>query len=154
SVESMPEVKTNDYKIAFSNYVFEHIENLEAASSEISRVLQSGGYFVVSSPNPSAPEFVLSKYTPTKFHQFMRGEDDGDGAHAHETHYAYKNIKDFIRNFDKDFEVLEVKYWANTYGYLYKFPVFNILSKIYDVLVDLLHIRFLKGNVCIVFKKK
>lgn len=151
SVESMPEVKSEDYQIAFANYVFEHVADLNKAASEVSRVIKPAGFFITSLPNPSAPEFILSKYTPTKFHQIIKGK--GEGSHAHETHYAYKNIKEFITTFEKYFSVVEIKYWSNTLGYLYKFPVINIVSKMYDKAVNYFNIKILMGNVCIVFKK-
>ena len=151
SVESMPEIKSNQYDIAFANYVLEHVHDLDKAASEICRVLKPSAYFITSLPNPSAPEFILSKYTPTKFHQIIKGK--GEGMYAHETEYAYKDIKQFISIFEKYFSCVEIKCWSNTLGYLYKFPVINIFSKIYDKVIDYLHIKMLMGNVCIVFKK-
>lgn len=152
SAESMPEIKSSEYDIAFANYVFEHVADLKASASEIDRILKSGGHFIVSLPNPSAPEFILSKYTPTKFHQIIKGE--GEGMHAHETHYAYKNIADFVAVFERYFSVVEIKYWSNTLGYLYRFPILKTMSRLYDKIVNYLNIKLLMGNVCIVFKKK
>lgn len=152
SVEHMPAVKTADYDLAFANYVLEHLEHLDQAAAEIARILKPGGYFVTSLPNPRAPEFILSKYTPTSFHQLIKGH--GEGSHAHETHYAYKNIKHFVQVFEKHFTTLEVRFRANTYGYLYHFPVLHWLGKAYDGVVNALRIKPLMGNVCIVFKKK
>lgn len=151
SIETMPSIKSNQYDIAFANYVFEHVANLNKAAAEIARVLKPSGYIIISLPNLSAPEFILSKYTPTKFHQFIKG--GGKGAHAHETKYAYKNTKDFILIFEKYFSIIEIRYWSNTFGYLYRFPIINIFSKIYDKLVNYFNIKILMGNICIVFKK-
>lgn len=152
SVESMPAVPSNHYEIAFANFVLEHVQQLETVAGEITRVLKPGGYFVTSIPNSAAPEFLISKYTPHWFHQFMRGH--GEGSHAHETHYAYKNVKHFTDFFGKYFEVVEVAKYANTLGYLYKFPIIKWLSKVYDKIVDTLHITPLMGHACITFKKK
>jgi len=151
SVESMPKIKSDNYDIAFANYVFEHVANLDKAASEVARVIKPSGFFITSLPNPAAPEFILSKYTPTKFHQVIKGK--GEGSHAHETHYAYKNIREFITTFEKYFSVVEVRYWSNTLGYLYRFPIINIISKIYDNIINFLKIKILMGNVCVVFKK-
>lgn len=151
SVEDMALIKSNSYDLVFANYVFEHITNLGKAAKEVARVLKPGGAFVVSLPNPKAPEFILSKYTPNKFHQVIKGE--GEGSHAYETYYAYKNVEEFIKFFKKYFSEVEESYWSSTYSYLYKFPVINSISKIYDKLVDSLNIKFLMGNVCLVFKK-
>ena len=152
SVESMPEIKSNQYDLAFANYVLEHVASLDKAVTEIHRILKPSGYFITSLPNTSAPEFILSKYTSAKFHQFIKGK--GEGSHAQETQYAYKNIKEFVSIFEKYFSTVEVKYWSNTLGYLYKFPVVNIFSKIYDKIINYFNIKMLLSNVCIVFKKR
>lgn len=151
SVESMPKIKSHEYDLAFANYVLEHVMDLEKAASEIFRILKPSGYFITSLPNTSAPEFILAKYTPTKFHQFIRGK--GEGSQAHETQYAYKNIDEFVSIFKKYFSAVEIRYWPNTYGYLHKFPVINMVSKIYDKGVKYFNIKMLMGNVCLVFKK-
>ena len=153
SVENMPQVSSNYYDLAFANYVLEHIEDLEKAVEEIARVLKPNGFFITSLPNPRAPEFMLAKLTPTSFHQFIKGQ--GEGRHAHEIHYAYKNINQLIDVFEKKFTTVEVRYFPNTYyGYLYRFPILNFLSRIYDGLVKTLNIKPLMGNVCLVFRKK
>lgn len=151
SVESMPEIKSEEVQIVFANYVFEHVGDLRKASSEVARVLAPSGYFIVSLPNPTAPEFILSKYTSTSFHQMIKG--GGEGHHAHETQYAYRSIEEFIEIFGKYFSVLEINYWSNTCGYLYRFPVINIMSHLYDRIINVFNIKSLMGNVCIVFKK-
>ena len=152
SVESMPEIESGGHEIAFANYVLEHVENLPKAAAEIARVLAPAGYFISSLPNPIAPEFLLSKYTPTKFHQLIKGK--GEGRHAHETRYAYGNIKELIKIFDQYFSVVEIRYWPILYEYLYRFPLVGWLGKIYDGLVKILNIKMLMGNVCVVLKKK
>ncbi len=151
-VEAMPTVPSLTYDAAFSNYVLEHVEKLPEAAAEIARILKPGGLFVTSLPNPTAPEFVLSKYTPTWFHQAIKGE--GEGHHAHETHYAYKNIDEFITVFSHHFSLVEVTYFANTLGYLYRFPVLKTLSRWYDAFLNHLGNKRLLGNVCLAFKKK
>lgn len=151
SVESMPEIKSNQYDLAFANYVLEHVADLNKSAAEIYRILKPSGYFITSLPNTSAPEFILSKYTPAKFHQFIRGK--GEGSHAHETQYAYKNIGEFVSIFEKYFSVVEIRQWSNTLGYLYKFPAINIIGRLYDKMVNHFNIKMLMGNVCIIFKK-
>jgi SAM-dependent methyltransferase len=151
SVEDMKPIKSENYDLAFANYVFEHINNLDKAAKEVARILKASGSFIVSLPNPQAPEFILSKHTSTKFHQIIKGE--GEGQQAYETHYVYKDVPDFVNTFKKYFKEAEVKYWSNTYSYLFKFPIINFISKIYDATVNGLNLKFLMGNVCVVFKK-
>lgn len=151
-VESMEPVESGAYDLAFANYVLEHVGELDRAAKEIFRVLKPGGYFVLSLPNPSAPEFRLSRRTPLWFHQMVKGE--GEGKEAFETHYAYKDINYLIKLFENTgLKTVEKKYFPAVYGYLYKFPIINWLARAYDWLVKALGIKFLMGDVCLTFKK-
>ncbi|MCR4280212.1 MAG: class I SAM-dependent methyltransferase [Candidatus Komeilibacteria bacterium] len=151
SAESMSEIKSDEYDLAFANYVLEHVADLGMAAKEIHRILKTSGYFITSLPNTAAPEFILSRYTSTKFHQLIRGK--GEGSHAHATHYAYKSVGEFVAIFENFFTTIDIRYWPNTFGYLYKFPVVRIFSRVYDRVVRYLNIKMLMGNVCIVFRK-
>lgn len=152
SVESMTDVSSGLYDAVFANYVLEHVTNLSAAVLEINRSLKPGGLFILSTPNPSAPEFKLSHHTPLWFHQLIKGE--GDGKRAFETVYAYKNIDELIKIFTRHgFKCLRVELQSFTFGYLYRFPILNSLSRLYDYTVTKLGIKSLMGNVCLVFQK-
>lgn len=153
SVEDMKEVPAGEYDVALANYVLEHVPNIPAAAKEIWRVLKPGGVFVLSSPNPQAPEFVLSKYTPLWLHQFIKGP--GHDHHAHETRYAYPSIKSLEEQFKQaGLETVNEKFYPFTFGYLYRFPVIRSLSRAYDALIRLFGIKRLMGNVGITFRKQ
>ncbi len=153
SVEDMSIIRDNTYDIAFANFVLEHVFDLESSAKEINRILKEKGSFVTSIPNPEAPEFIISRFTPHWFHQWVRGE--GEGHEAHETKYSYKNIKEFIKIFEeRGFRLIEENYTPFTYGYLYRFPLLNILSKTYDYLITKLGVKRFMGNICLVFEKK
>lgn len=83
----MHPIKSREYNAAFSNYLLEHVRDLNKAASEIYRILKNGGIYVASVPNLTAPEFILAKLTPLWFHKIVRRGE------AWETHYAFKNIK-------------------------------------------------------------
>ena len=152
SVESMP-LPDDAYDIAFANYVFEHVEDLPAAGREIARVLQPGGRLVVSSPNPRAPEFLLSRYTPLWFHRYVR-ETNEPGHGAHETHYAYRSISHLAGIFrEAGLHLVTATYHPNTYSYLNHVPILGPLSRAYDAVLQGLNLRPLMGNVCLTFKK-
>ena len=51
------------------------------------------------------------------------------------------------------FKAEKIKFYPFTIGYLFRFPVINLLSLIYDKLVSLSGIKALMGQVGIVFKK-
>jgi len=148
SVEDMKNVKSEKYDLGFSNYVLEHVEKLDQAASEIYRVLKPGAVFITTVPNPTAIEFFVAKHTPLWFHKWIRG---GTGW---ETHYSYKNIKELCGLFKSaGMELVRVDYYSCVEGYLERFPVLNILSRIYDRLNQAIGIHRFMGNVCITFRK-
>jgi len=152
SAENMSQLKSNQYNLAFSNYVLEHIPNLAKAAKEIGRILKKDGVYIASISNPSAPEFRLAKYTPLAFHQMIKGK--GKGSEAYETYYNYKNIKKLINIFENNgFKNIKAKYYSFTYGYLYRFPVIRCIGRAYDYLINKLHLKSWQGNVCLIFKK-
>ena len=152
SVESMP-LPDGAYKIAFANYVIEHVGDVPAAAREIARVLQPGGRFIVSAPNPRAPEFMLSRFTPLWFHRYIR-ETNEPGHGAHETHYAYESVDHLARIFRQSgLHMVNAAYYANTHSYLNHIPLIDLASRAYDAFVGGLNLRFLMGNVCLTFKK-
>jgi len=152
SADKMPGVPTSEYELGFSNYVLEHVANLPDAAKEIYRVIKPGGIFATSTPNPQAPEFFISRHTPLFFHQFIKGK--GKFAEAYETFYAYKDIDELIKIFAAaGFKVKTVKFYPFTIGYLFRFPIVSILSRLYDKFVGLLGVKALMGQVGIVFEK-
>ena len=149
SVEAMPELESESYLLAFGNYTLEHVLDLDKASKEISRVLKPDGFLILSLPNPSAPEFILSKHTPLWFHRFFRGRD------VYHTYYAYKNIQNLVNVLIANgFTVVEIKYFSFILGYLYRFPIIDLIGNAYDNIVDYLNLKNLMGNVCLVVKKQ
>ena len=153
SVESMEGVSSSAYDVAFANYVLEHVADLAAAAKEIRRVLKPGGAFVMTVPNPQAPEFVVSRHTKTETHQRVKGT--GAGREAFETHYAYKSIEDLKRTFEANgFSTVHVETYAFTEGYLHRFPVLATLSRWYDRAVGALRVERLKGQACLEFMKR
>ena len=94
SVERMDPVASDAYTVAFTNYVLEHVAELNRAATEIYRVLRPEGVFLASVPNTLAPEFWLSRRTPLRFHKWLRRGD------AWETQYAYKNVADLAAIFE------------------------------------------------------
>ena len=153
SADKMPEVATENYDLAFSNYVLEHVKNLPEAAREIYRILKPGGIFVASTPNPQAPEFFISRHTPLFFHQLIKGH--GKFSEAYETFYAYKDIAGLQKIFTAaGFTVKAVKFYPFTIGYLFRFPIISLFSRLYDEFVSIFRLKALMGQVGIVFEKK
>ena len=148
SIENANVLESNKYKLVFSNYVFEHVKDIELASLEIFRVLKNDGYFIFTVPNPKAPEFLFSKITPLWFHRIVRG---GSGW---KTYYSYKNIKNLIKIFEKaGLKFVEIKFFPAVLVYFYRFPILKQFAIVYDKFLKIFKLNFLMGNVCVVFKK-
>jgi SAM-dependent methyltransferase len=144
SVEDMTLVDSARYEAAFANYVFEHVADLGRAASEVFRVLKPGAIFVASIPNLTAPEFVVARYAPAGLQKLMT---QGKGFR---TCYAWKTIGEFTGIFEQHgFSVDEVRFWAFTQGYLWRYPVVSLLSRLYDRVVSGTRIRSLMGNACV-----
>jgi SAM-dependent methyltransferase len=144
----MKPLERAQYEAAFANYVLEHVPDLDRAASEIFRILKPGGILVTSVPNLTAPEFVIARHAPARFQHFMTR---GKGFH---TCYAWNTIDELSGVFEAaGFAVDEARFWAFTEGYLWRYPVINLLSRLYDRIVSGAGIKRLMGNVCITFTK-
>lgn len=153
SVEDMPHVPSETYAAAFANFVLEHVPRVDKAAKEIARVLKPGGVFVASVANPTAPEFFISRHTPLWFHQLVRGQ--GEGHQAFDVRYAYADLDELTAIFGRyGFDLESATYVPFTYGYLYRFPVINLLSRAYDAAVGWSRIKGLMGHACLVWRKK
>lgn len=148
SAESMTPVASEAYDVVFSNYVLEHIEDINSTAREIVRVLKPGGIFVASIPNPRAPEFMVAKHTPFWFHRFVRG---GTGWH---TVYAFPSVRALTEILSgAGLEALEIAYYPIARQYFERWRPLVWLASIYDGLVGVVGWRSLMGNVCLVHRK-
>ncbi|HDZ86294.1 hypothetical protein LCGC14_1000770 [marine sediment metagenome] len=148
SAEDMQGIDDNQYDLAFSNYVLEHIVKIPEASKEIERILKPGSIYVASIPNPSAPQFIIAKYTPLWFHKWVRGTN------AWKTFYSYKNIVMLKKLFkESGMETIDVKYYSFTEDQLSRFFLLKPLGRLYDKILNYLEVKSIMGDVCIVFQK-
>jgi ubiquinone/menaquinone biosynthesis C-methylase UbiE len=141
----MAMVPSHEYAAVFANYVLEHVQDLQAAARELRRVLKSDGEVVVTVPNPSAPEFQVSRRTPLVFHRVVRK------ARAWDAVYAYDSIPALLRVFEEaGFKPREVRYFPAVGGYLAPHQFLRRLGKAYDWCSVRLGSTRLLGHVCIV----
>ena len=146
--EKMTPLESGRYAAAFANYVLEHVGDLKAAALEIFRVLEPGGLFTTSVPNLTAPEFLIARNAPASLQRVMT---QGKGF---ETSYSWQTIGDLTRVFEQaGFIVEDTAYWAFTEGYLWRYPLINLLSRLYDKAITKFGFRHMMGNVCITLKK-
>lgn len=153
SVECMSRVGSEQYALVMSNYVFEHVPDCDAALCEVARVLQPGGRFVLTVPNPTAPEFAVARRTPTWFHEAVRGRPEG-GSRAYPTFYAYGSIDGLIGA--GRVAGLRLEGLAQTsflWGYLARWRPLGSLARAWDGGVNRLGWRSLQGHVCLTLRK-
>jgi len=145
SVEDMGMVPSHEYAVVFANYVLEHVRDLPAAAREMRRVLKCGGEVVVTVPNPSAPEFQVSRRTPLAFHRLVR-----KGRRWH-TVYAYESVPALLCVFEEaGFRQKEVRYFPAVGAYLASYRFLRELGKAYDWCAVRFGSTRLLGHACIV----
>ncbi len=150
SVEQMDMIADGSYDIAFANYVFEHVGQLDKALAEVCRVLKPAGVFILSVPNPKAPEFIISKHTPHGFHKTVRGAEET----AFETAYAYRSLSDLVsRSARAGLRLSRLDRFSALRAYAERFPLIVPLVRMYDAIVNSLSLTPLMGQACLVLIK-
>ena len=153
SVERMSQVGSAQYALVVSNYVLEHVPDCAAALREVSRVLRPGGRFVLTVPNPAAPEFAVARRTPTWFHQAVKGPAEGT-QRAYPTFYAYGSVDGLVASGRAaGLECEDLRQTAFVLGYLARWPALVPLARAWDGSVNQLGLRRLQGHVCLTLRK-
>jgi SAM-dependent methyltransferase len=153
SVERMTRVGSDQYTLVMSNYVFEHVPDCDAALREVARVLRPGGRFVLTVPNPTAPEFAVARRTPTWFHEALRGRPEG-GSRAYPTFYAYGSIDGLVRAGQAAGLWLEgLVQTSFLFGYLVRWRPLAPLARAWDGGVNRLAWRSMQGHACLTLRK-
>jgi SAM-dependent methyltransferase len=145
SVADMRPVPASEYSAVFANYVLEHVQDLESAAREMSRVLEPGGIAIFTLPNPMAPEFVLSRWTSMSFHRRVRR------AETWQTVYAYRSIPDLVSLFcEAGFEQTRIDYYPVVGAYMDNRRILAPIGRAYDRMVAWLGWPGLLGQCCLV----
>lgn len=148
SVEDLEPVASETYSVVFANYVLEHVSDIGAAAREIFRVVEPGGYFVASLPNPRAPEFRVSNMTPLAVHEWFRGKE------AWPTVYAYGNLQKLATIFESaGFEWLQTEQFSATIQYTAGLPIARPAAQAYDWLLNKIQFRPWMGDVCVLARR-
>jgi ubiquinone/menaquinone biosynthesis C-methylase UbiE len=70
-------IKTGSIDLVVCQELIEHLEHPQMLFEEASRVLKSGGVFILSTPNLLSWKSIISFLTPHKFHQIMNKQLHG-----------------------------------------------------------------------------
>lgn len=153
SVERMSQIAPAQYALVVSNYVLEHVPDCAAALREVARVLRPGGRFVLTVPNPAAPEFAVARRTPTWFHQAVKGPARGT-ERAYPTFYAYGSVDGLLASGRAaGLEPEDLRQTAFVLGYLARWPALVPLARAWDGSVNRLGLHRLQGHVCLTLRK-
>ena len=148
SVEQMTPVPANEYDVAFSNYLLEHVPDLRSTAREMHRVLRPGGAYVISVPNPTAPEFLFARYTPLWLHRALLGRPVG------EKYYSYRTLGHLRRIFRDAGFVPEVSWhYSSIEDYVERFAALRPIGRAYDRVLAAIAWPAIMGNACLVFRK-
>lgn len=72
-VASLP-FRDATFDLAFSKYVFEHLEDPTAAFRELRRVLRPGAHLLLHTPNRWHYVAISARFTPHRFHVWFNGK--------------------------------------------------------------------------------
>lgn len=148
-LENMSVVASDTYDAVFANFVLEHVADLRDAAAEIRRVLNADGIFVCSVPNTLAPEFLVSRVTPTWFHRRVRRQ------RAWETAYAYRSIGELSRIFGAaGFRWTTIAWFPVVGRYLAGYRLLRTVGRAYDYALVKTNARLLMGEVCLAFVRR
>lgn len=145
------------YDIVFSQYLLEHVQNYQKALKAMSRVVARKGVLVITLPNPSSPEAIVTKLTPFWFHVFFKREiqkyEDVEDIEKNTfpTYFSFKTVKNIVEEL-KRCGLTEVKtaYIPETF---YRFRRRYILGKMsiaYTKLLSAFRLERLQSSVVIV----
>jgi SAM-dependent methyltransferase len=115
SCYSLP-LKSHTVDIVVCRWLFEHLARPGTAIQEISRVLKKGGYLFITTPNLLNYAMLISKLTPTFFHNIIRA---AGGSHKNTpTFYRANSKKKMIQLASQN--NFEIKHMETTpYSFMY-----------------------------------
>ncbi|MGH9351539.1 MAG: class I SAM-dependent methyltransferase [Terriglobia bacterium] len=120
-------------------WVFEHLENPEMAMREFSRVLKPGGFLYIKTPNLWNYGMMLSRVTPTAFHNAFRC---AAGLRENSRTFYRANTKHKLGKLASKtaFAVHAVEFHSNSYNYYgfnkYLFLLMRSLSRLMARVTD------------------
>lgn len=104
---------------------------------EVSRVLKSGGYFIVKTPNKTHYMPLIARLTPHAFHQFINRLRGRDGTDTFPTLYRANSGAILRRLADEaGLDVVSIEYIEGRPEYLRLFALMCLFGWLYEKLVN------------------
>lgn len=147
-IESGLPFVNNSFDLIFCGDVIEHTFDTDYFISEIYRILRSGGYLILTTPNLASlwnRIFLLLGYQPHTFGVSVKKSYGNpflkwDRFCGHTKVFTYKSMKEFLK--DNDFEILKIsgEFIHNPYDNLFKKTLRNMISKIPSLSEEVVYI--------------
>jgi 2-polyprenyl-3-methyl-5-hydroxy-6-metoxy-1,4-benzoquinol methylase len=142
------------FDVIICNSVIEHIAEPEKFVAEISRVLKKGGVFFGKTPNKFHYVALVAMLTPTSFHKYMTSKTGRAPEDTFSTHYRMNSKNKIKKLFRKNnFETAEIKIIEGPPAYLQMNFILYFFGWMYERIVNLLHLDFLKMVIFIQAQK-
>ena len=98
NANSLP-FQDNQFDLAFSVYVLEHVDQPEVFCREVARVLKPGGQYWSITPNKIHYVPMVAALTPTRFHKWLNSKRGRDTEDTFPTCYKLNSKKDLRHHF-------------------------------------------------------
>lgn len=153
--QSIPMFPDDFFDVVICCNVLEHLEEPYPIFKEIYRVLKPKGLLLTKTPNKYHYVPMIAKLTPNWFHRFFRRVYRIAAKDSFPTHYRVNSGSQQKKIAGKTgFEVLEVQYFEGRPEYLRIHFLIYLVGIIYERLVNLLHLNFLKVVMITTFRKE
>ncbi len=152
--DEMPFFENATFDLIFCDNVLEHVEHPDKFYKEISRVLKPGGFFISKTPNKFYYVAIIAALTPQRFHKYVnqkRGRSESDtfptfyraNTSAAQGELAKRN----------GLKVIDLNYVEGRPEYLRMFSLTYVAGIIYERIVNLFGLSYLKAVLITVNKK-
>jgi SAM-dependent methyltransferase len=153
----MSAVADESVDLAYSRGVMEHIEDVEAAYSEISRVLSPEGMYIFLTPNAWDLASILARIIPNRFHARIVGMTEGRGEQdVFPTYYRSNTFRTITKLAEANhLSMVSFEYLGQYPGYFAFSPMlFGIGCRYEKFLENSPRLHFLKGWILCVLSKQ
>jgi SAM-dependent methyltransferase len=157
SISDMSTIATSSIDLAYSRSVMEHLDNVDAAYSEINRVLRADGKYIFLTPNFWDYASLLSYVIPNSLHgklvKFAEGRPERDTFPVYYKSNTYYSINRMSRK--KGLEVRDFRYLGQyPSNFLFNDLMFGAAARYEKFLRRHEYLHFLQGWILCTLSKR